>query len=373
MKYMGSKRGMLRNGLGKIILEEAQNCTRFIDLFTGSGAVASFVATNVRVPVHAYDLQQYGRVLAGAVVERTQLADYRVIWKNWRARALRHFNNNSKIIYPLCPSEINQQVVRNARAMCALANTPLTKAYGGHYYSPYQALWLDSLRATVPAGSALELAALVDAASECAASPGHTAQPFQPTETALQHLSSAWSKDVLEKTLSALKKISRIHAKKPGIAAVADANDAALSCRSGDLVFVDPPYSALQYSRFYHVLESVVTGEPGSVEGVGRYPDASARPTSSFSMKSKASASMRELLKNLSAKGVTVILTFPDHECSNGLSASKIKEISSDYFCVREISVQSKMSTLGGAGLDCIENEIRGARRDASESILILS
>ncbi len=47
-----------------------------------------------------------------------------------------------------------------------------------------------------------------------------------------------------------------MHAKTKGETIVGDALQIAKTLNRSDLVFVDPPYSAVQYSRFYHVLEN---------------------------------------------------------------------------------------------------------------------
>ncbi len=370
---MGSKRAMLRNGLGDLLLEKTGSYTRFFDLFSGSAAVSTFVATRRAIPVHAFDLQQYARVSAASVVERVDAADSRRVWKNWRARAARLFASNANGLPRLAiVDEVTKAKVEAAREWCLRSESPITQAYGGHYFSPFQAMWIDCLRATVLDESPLELAALIDASSECAAAPGHTAQPFQPTATAVRHISEAWNRDVLLKTRSALLRLGAVHAKVKGKALAMDANQAAHTAKKGDLVFVDPPYSALQYSRFYHVLESIVNGSPGAVDGVGRYPRPELRPRSSYSMKSLAPKTMRDLLSTLAFRKADVILTFPDHDCSNGLSGGLIRDISSEFFEISEVSVKSRFSTLGGSGLDCISSEKRGARREASELILIL-
>jgi adenine-specific DNA methylase len=218
----------------------------------------------------------------------------------------------------------------------------------------------------------LALAALIDAASECAASPGHTAQPFQPTTSAKSHLFQAWDKSVVAKVGHALKRMNLQIAKTIGSVSVGDALDAVDSLRKGDVAFIDPPYSAVHYSRFYHVLESVATGCVGDVDGVGRYPAQETRPRSSYSVKREASGAMCELLAATARKGADAIVTFPNHACSNGLSGESIINMAKEYFEVTDISVKSRLSTLGGVGVDSIENEIRGARRDTSELIIIM-
>ena len=51
MKYMGSKRAMLQNGLGELLGREAADALRFFDLFAGSGAVAIHIARRFAISV----------------------------------------------------------------------------------------------------------------------------------------------------------------------------------------------------------------------------------------------------------------------------------------------------------------------------------
>lgn len=373
MKYMGSKRPMLKNGLGDILVAETKGARRFVDLFAGSGSVAIYVARNVSISVQAYDLQTYSAVLASGIISRRAKANTRRIWRLWRQRARRRV----RVVPQSLANPSSVRTVARSRKWCADQNDlPITSAYGGHYFSPTQAVWLDALRATLPtmpSENRLALAALVDAASECVASPGHTAQPFQPTVSAKQHLFEAWRRDVPDRTKAALDSMGAVFAKRVGRAFVGDANVVAETLAPGDVVFVDPPYSALHYSRFYHVLESVAIGSSGLVDGVGRYPERSLRPRSSYSVKSESRAAMASLLKTLASRRCKVILTFPDHSCSNGLSGQDIRGLAEEYFCVRTLLVDSTFSTLGGSGIDSIESEIRGARRIAKEMILVMS
>ena len=380
MKYMGSKRIMLLNGLGSILSEEITSAKRFVDLFVGSGAVAIHVAQKYSVPVLAYDLQMYSTVLANAVISRKSLIDWEPVWKSWYSRAEKVYSSKR----PLEASKITQAIVKDFRYYCIRQESPITRAYGGHYFSPSQALWIDALRSTLPSdenAQTVALAALISAASQCAASPGHTAQPLQPTKSAKKFLNAAWNTDVVEKTKTAFEAISKQCAKGTGKAAVADANEAAKQLQKGDLVFIDPPYSGVHYSRFYHVLETIAQGKCGKVTGVGRYPDPELRPKSKYSLQTESSNALDELLSTISAKKAKAILTFPDHPCSNGLSGNKVKRIAKKYFDVRQRTVKSKFSTLGGRAE--AEREIRKkegkkdhgrqARMNAKELILVLT
>jgi len=373
MKYMGSKRSMLLNGLGELLTEEAKDAKRFIDLFSGSGAVATFVAKRLPIEVHAYDLQKYSVDLANAVLKRTTPISTEETWVRWHSRARLIFQRYS---HPK-PARITRISVEVIREWCAIQkDMPITCAYGGHYFSAAQALWIDALRKTLPRSKDAKnvcLAALIDAASHCVAAPGHTAQPFQPTKTAKRFLIESWSRDVLFHTKQRLQTLGKDYSKVIGNAQVRDANLAAQKVRKGDLVFIDPPYSGVHYSRFYHVLETIARGRCGKVEGSGRYPKPSLRPKSQYSLKQGAAKAFDELLTCLAKQQATAIVTFPNHACSNGLSGSHVRAIASKHFGVVETMVESRFSTMGGTGRKSKNKQAaRAARHHAKELMLLL-
>lgn len=372
VKYMGSKRAMLNNGLGDLLNREVEGVERFIDLFAGSGAVSIHVARKYSVPVQSFDLQLYSAVLAGAVIQRQTKVNWEKVWLTWSREAKVWLFVDA----PTTP-KLSRHAVNGFRTWCdEQLNLPITKAYGGHYFSPTQSVWLDALRATLPKrepARTIALASLIQTASKCAAAPGHTAQPFQPTSTAIKYLEISWKKDILVETSSTLELLSQQFAQIRGKANVADAMVATQQIRETDLVFIDPPYSGVHYSRFYHVLETIAQGECGEVSGTGRYPATELRPRSSYSVISESKAAIRDLLKAIALQGAKVVLTFPDHDCSNGLSGEMIRDMARDHFLIKEKLVKSKFSSLGGTSKANDSVSGRAARKSADELILVLS
>jgi adenine-specific DNA-methyltransferase len=374
MKYMGSKRAMLQNGLGDVLGREVSSAPRFVDLFSGSGAVAIHVATNFPVPVVAFDIQTYSAVLAGAVLERAQPLDSELIWNAWKQRAQAQVGR----VRPPSKERLTQAVVSDFRLWCDDQTAlPITKAYGGYYFSPQQAVWLDALLAALPKRNPVRrvaLAAVIQAASACVASPGHTAQPFQPTRTAKRFLAEAWERDVVSRTQKAFELLAAQCARQIGVAQVADANKAAEQLEPGDVVFIDPPYSGVHYSRFYHVLETIARGEAVEVSGRGRYPAPTERPWSRYSVQTEAAKAFDELLATIAERGARAIVTFPEHRCSNGLSGRSVRTIAEKHFRIasHSTSVISRFSTLGGtSGAKHLEGG-RAARQQAKELMLVL-
>lgn len=373
MKYMGSKRAMLQNGLGELIASEIVGAHRFIDLFSGSAAVAWFAATKFPIEVRAFDLQTYSAILGEAVLNRKSVIDGRSVWADWERKA-------GKIVSTLSTPEhgkLTRAKVSDFRRWCALQEEAwvVTRAYGGHYFSPIQAVWFDALRRTIPRhgeARSIALAALIEAASKCAAAPGHTAQSFQPTRSAKRFLQEAWDRDVCIRVKNSLLQFADSVALRVGGASVQDANKVAETLAQGDLVFIDPPYSGVHYSRFYHVLETIAQGVCGEVSGVGRYPSPEKRPKSDYSIGTKSANALDKLLKTLASRKARAILTFPNHECSNGLSGQEVEKIASKHFSVRKKTVKSRFSTLGGNKSGKPKSQGRAARKNAEELILLL-
>ena len=374
---MGSKRTLLNSNLGKLIAESAERTTRFVDLFCGAGSVSWFASNQLSKRVLSCDLQNYAAILAGSVIERTDPVDWRQISKVWlsAARGVLKTSERWQGAREVDSSTTDMAVWQErAKELCEACvdeeSTLIFRCYGGHYFSPSQALALDAMLQTLPTSNRIRkvcLAAAIISASNCVAAPGHTAQPFKATPTARKYLYEAWCRDPFLYASKALQRLCPLYAVHRGESLVADANELAVELTAKDLVFVDPPYSAVQYSRFYHVLETMACGSCTSVSGVGRYPPPSDRPKSRYSQKSRSSEAMFDLLDTLSNRGCEVVVTFPRNECSNGLSGEGIEEMAKTCFRVKRHSIGSKLSTLGGNKIN------RTARRQLEEFILVLT
>ena len=384
---MGHKGKMLPI-LTEILLAESKNAKRIADPFCGSGAVAWHMAQNFNKIIIAGDLQSYATVRAASVIMRTEkIEDYSIYLDSWfkqanklANRVFELFPNHFRSIDPQIEDyrQIREIVYRSRnfseQVLPSLfqkigGQWPISKAYSGYYYSPYQSIILDSLRQTIPDDERFKyvaLSALIDTASRCSASPGHTAQPFQPTEKAAKYIIDAWKRDVLFYVMKSVSTIAKIYSKNKGKSIRGDYKLTIKELEEGDLVFADPPYSGVHYSRFYHVLETLTLGKELEVSGQGRYPNQKYRPTSSFSKKSESYRAAEEFLKICSEKKINVVLTFPENKSSNGLCAKDFMGIGKKYFSDVECeNFESEFSTLGGNLIH------RKSRIKSNESILI--
>jgi hypothetical protein len=229
-----------------------------VDLFAGSSSVGWFAAEKTSKPVLAVDLQRFSKALASSVMKRTVEIDPKPLDEKWlgRVRESRIESMYWRRAEKLETRAMFRSRVEKARHLCRKLSKigPVWNAYGGYYFSPTQALTFDYMLKHLPERGPTRsvcLAATIIAASRCAAAPGHTAQPFQPTGSAGKFLREAWKRDPLVCAKEALEEICPKHAKNVGKAVVADATKYAAKLKKTDLVIVDPPYSGVHYSRFY--------------------------------------------------------------------------------------------------------------------------
>src|SRR5688572_7318463 len=143
MKYMGSKRMMLQNGLGEVLDREIASAVRFVDLFSGTGAVATYVAQQRAIVVRAIDTQEYSVALTNAILRRNKPFRSLRSWNAWLGRAAKQMPKRVMKV-----ERITHAVVKRSRDWCKKRRTPITRAYGGYYFSPEQATWPGAVHAT---------------------------------------------------------------------------------------------------------------------------------------------------------------------------------------------------------------------------------
>ena len=110
-----------------------------------------------------------------------------------------------------------------------------------------------------------------------------------------------------------------------------DSNELAKNIKS-DLVYIDPPYNSRQYSRFYHVYETLVKWDKPALSGVAMKPPAENMSKYCTSQAPKAFAN---LIENLDAKYLAVSYnnTYNSKSGSlqNRIMLQEIEEIINQY------------------------------------------
>lgn len=79
------------------------------------------------------------------------------------------------------------------------------------------------------------------------------------------------------------------------------------------VIYADPPYTNDQYSRYYHLLETLILYDYPSMTGKGLYRPG--RFSTSFSLKAQSALAMESLIASSARLGSDIVLSYP----SNGL------------------------------------------------------
>lgn len=159
--------------------------------------------------------------------------------------------------------------------------------------------------------------ALCQAISKCSTSTGHFAQFLTPntnnrTRFAAQRRRSIWNE--WRSALGGMSPIGTRTWRGRNRAYQMDALELLSSLKEQkarpSVVYADPPYSSDQYSRYYHLYETVFMYDYPKTTGKARYRDG--RMTSTFSLATKAEASLRKLIDQCANLKSALILSYPE-------------------------------------------------------------
>ncbi len=281
--------------------------------------------------------------------------------ENWRryqelADTWRHAGNDERL---------RDEVAGLSRKPDALPYrlTALTLAHG--FFGLRQALELDSLRYAIdevtrrgrlgPHDSRWALVALLQVASHIATAPGHFAQFLKVRNEATYRLirrlrlRSPWGQFQLEiERLTpygnkAWRSRNRVYQGDASSLAGSFANATARP----SVVYADPPYSRAQYSRYYHVLETLAAYDYPPSSGAGRYrPERYQTP---FSHRARVAAAFDKLAGTVAELGASLVLSYPTNGILYDAGGDPLSVLSRHWRSVKVAAESRSHSTMGGA------------------------
>lgn len=314
--YMGSKSALASQLLDIVDALESPGTT-IVDLMCGSGVMAAGFAR--QFPTIASDAQEFCRLLGlvqgggmthvrGDAIARHVVHGARKRFEKLDDEIYRAIEDESQLLNSELAVGTHAAVLHRLRERLAAweregkGSLPAVEAayrsgrllghlYGGVFFGERQAAELDCLRQSIEdlpdeTERKWALGALVCAASACAYTyGGHFAQPkldISETGKVRGDVADAFKQRSLSVThefftrLTSLsvesQNVEHVVSLTPGpwenaVRAIAQAKQPGPIC-----VYIDPPYTRDEYSRYYHVLEAIVRYKPQSVSGKGRLP-----------------------------------------------------------------------------------------------------
>jgi adenine-specific DNA-methyltransferase len=290
------------------------------------------------------------------VLERARVYPMADGWSSWLAeerRALTARDGAALLdLHAAVPQMWRQDGQGMPSSQAGEAPALLSEVFAGTYFSLEQALRLERLRTAVQDleasgdlsawGQSAALTALCASASQAVFSAGkHFAQPHRTSagKSLDFHAKRALadrSVDVEAAFIAAAAHVDRTarprheeHHAYQGL--VEDVTVKNLQRWGITSVYADPPYTAQQYSRFYHVLETLVTGHRAPMQLVngrvttGLYPQG--RYLSPFCSRRQAPAAFTHLARTCADAGARLVLSYsgnpsPDAVTGNARSVT---------------------------------------------------
>ena len=381
IRYMGTKRSIA----SRVRRQVASLAPRgqVLDLFSGMGCVAEALATVA--PVRTNDALSFTAAIAKARFkgERTKSAHelvsmlrepYREAVESETRRARIKLRDEQRAVdlgqeallkYVQGAEHVgNSTRIKRAAASSAKATgishyRLLALYFSAGYFSTRQAIHLDALRYAIDIADLSEadrdwaLSAWLTTAAVIINAPGHTAQHLKPnTESAYRRMRRCWIRstwDTFVNEIVDLKSVGTAEWRESNAVGVDDAIGLLKKLSISDVaaVYADPPYTKDQYSRYYHVYETMYRYDYPESLGTGRAR--SDRFTSSFCLKTQVESSFRELFSTVAALQIPLVLSYPSDSLLSKADGS-LSSIGSEY--MRFLAVESfpaEHSTMGAS------------------------
>ena len=327
MKYMGSKRELLDFIISSINDLDIES-NWFCDLFSGTSVVGCSLKDEYNVQIN--DIQIYTSIFANTylpninkLINSTELEKIkdRVLFyvdEFYRKYPDLIFDYNSIDNYEkLTKLEIQQQnlIYSNFEIGFHL----FVKYYSGTYWSYTQCVWIDSIRAVVEEYKGksdyyIILSSLIYAMSYTSQSTGHFAQFRDVTESNMHDIMLYRIRDIwtyFEKKFLEILNMVDVEATNRYTITTLDYLDCLRLIERNTIVYADPPYSSVHYSRFYHAIETLIRYDYPNVKYKGRYRED--RHQSPFGKKTEVKNAFGKLFKGVKNKNSHLILSYSDN------------------------------------------------------------
>lgn len=341
-KYMGSKRSILDFVIGAIneIYTEGKVC----DLFAGTSVLSG--ALGKLIPMHSNDIQEYS-----AILSKTYLSNYN--WEQFSNTLLEdilisaslHVMNFKKkypeLIYTYSAEMTIKQFVHLEKQQQKLLEYNFesepyhlfTKYYSGTYWSFEQCLWIDALRrvANDYKGTPIYyviLSSLMYSMSYCSQSTGHYAQYRDAkSESSKNDILIYRLRDIRPYFESKFNQLKQHLGSNNFVHTVTslDYRKCLETIGPGTLVYADPPYAFVHYSRFYHAIETLVKYDYPQIDHKGRYR--SDRHQSPFGRRTEVKKAFQLLFFGIKKKKSSLILSYSN---TGMISLEEIIQIAKD-------------------------------------------
>lgn len=315
--------------IGSAVAPERQVWCNDIQVFASSVAKAFFVSPVP--PIHFDDAAEAAR---GPYLENSRALEERFASALRKEGKALQSGNPHQIasLESAMPNVASSRTL--ARERVRLAKRPaevpyrlFTITFSGGYLGLRQCIQVDAIRYAVDrlknTGKIDEhqhrwmCLALCQAVSKVSTTTGHFAQYMRVKDSTAKRFAAQRSRSVWREWLRAIFEFAPIGTptwRSQNVVFREDAARLLARLREKDtrpaVVYADPPYTSDQYSRYYHLYETLLLYDYPPSEGVGRYRHD--RFVSSYSTKTEVEEAMDGLISDCAKLGSRLVLSYPE-------------------------------------------------------------
>lgn len=333
IKYMGSKTEIIKfieYGINMIHKTDQPVC----DLFAGSATLSG--ALRGECNIISNDIQSYSEILSKTYLntydwdnypqidELCDMAQERVNRFNNEFPQFNNFNYNIEFtLDEFDKLEKEQQKLIEFEGFENFDDYYLfTKDYSGTYWSYNQCVWIDSIKYVADQYKEIEplydaiMSSLMYAMAYNSQSTGHYAQYRDAnTESSMNDILIYRRKSIKEffiRKFEELKETFNESNEREFVTSSLDYIECLNRLRAGTLVYADPPYCFVHYSRFYHAIETLTKYDYPTVGYKGRYR--SDRYQSPFCIKTKVNEAFESMFNIINNRELELVLSYSNSE-----------------------------------------------------------
>lgn len=328
IKYMGGKRDIL-NDVNEAIQRMNIQPKVLCDLFAGT-AIVSYAFSD-QFDIVSNDIQQYSSIFAKTYFNKypkkdkpekvaKDISDQVLALIQVSERQYPNFNFHYQEGMSLTQmEEIEKEEQKLIDLEFDYGFHLFKKCYSGTYWSYDQCKCIDAIRCVAEKYRDTVyfepiMSSLIFSMSYCSQSTGHFAQYRSLTSSNYQDILTYRLKNVLDmfskRFAKILEELAEHRSKKYRITSL-DYLDCISTLAPNTLVYADPPYSSVHYSRFYHAIETIVRYDNPQVQFKGRYRGD--RYQSPFDQKSKVIQAFTQLFRSIKAQRCHLLLSYSDN------------------------------------------------------------
>lgn len=364
IKYMGSKTSIMKfieYGINQVHKDGQIIC----DLFSGSATLSG--ALRGQCNIISNDIQYYSKILTQTYLSEYDWDSYPSIERlvaEAQQRAdnfhnhFKQFSNAFDYKKNLTLKQFNeieqqQQILIDFDDFKNFDNYYLfTKNYSGTYWSYEQCIWIDSLKFVADKYSHIQslhsaiLTSLMFAMAYNSQSTGHYAQYRDAnTEASMNDISIYRRKEIsgfFTRKMMEIKEKFSSYKTDYYEATTLDFLDCLEHAPQNSLIYADPPYCFVHYSRFYHALETLVKYDYPEVKFKGRYR--TDRHQSPFCINTQVSQAFSQMFAKIKNKEQELVLSYSNSP-TNTISLNELLlHACIDLNGITELKLQKEIS-----------------------------